>query len=560
MNPSETPTNPAPVPNPTPNLPSEPATAPSPTPTPTPVPAPQPASISGPNMAPAFTSAAAPNTIPSPTSEIKPAPISAAGGTKKKSPLILIVLVVVLLALVVLGIIFVPKFFKKKTPEEAAKQEFLNKNFLISVQQEDLSWKLMDSDGNYVLEDYSFDNAVSAFKNGVAKVSIDDKWAFMTEDGKLTKSCDYSDELYDIAERNRWFACGTLYNEKLEALTPEDVDLEFEYDYDQDSRWYDVEFGFNKLYFQADNYSERTATIYDEDGKQTASIPYGGYSMDLEVSKIKDKERANDTTYCVAHYYSEGAYYALFNCETGKMLIDFQNENYISPVGENLFVLQNQNSYDEKGIYVKDDQIIENKEPGWISPYSHDYYSDQFANQYYVSYDTNEVFHELPLEYPIDKKTITGYSYLANGKYGFRNNKNEDIVPAEYDKLIFPEYEAERYFDLYGVHVAVGKKDKFSYVIDLDTGDILYTSPTETDSETIDTDMVFLGNKELSNFYLYNPIIKKSADFYGVWGEDKFVYGWGFFAIKTEDLQNYDYYNQAFKKVYTGNYTSTSWF
>ena len=42
--------------------------------------------------------------------------------------------------------------------------------------------------------------------------------------------------------------------------------------------------------------------------------------------------------------------------------------------------------------------------------------------------------------------------------------------------MIFPEYEAERYFDLYGVHVAVGKKDKFAYVIDLDSGELMKAS------------------------------------------------------------------------------------
>ena len=556
-----------------------------PTPTPIPNPSPErsaplpnaldtaqaPATTSAEPFAPAGTTtpAAIPDSAPNPVQPANTAPTPAAGVTppaqnKKKSPLPIIICAIALIVLIVLGVVFVPKLLSKQGSRgtdgaqdaQAGQGDDANGNYLLSVMQNDGSWKLMYSNGEYALENVTFYGPVGGFRRGVAKVKTEDGYAFMNMDGKMTKACSYISEAQAIPERNRWFACGTLYNENLGPITPEDVELIFGYDYDQSNRGDDIEFGYNKLYFLAINNAEDLGVVYDEDGNITASFPHGGSDMELRAAKIKNKDRANGDTYCAIEYRDGVRYGAIFNCATGKMIMDFSSDNtFVRSTGENLFTMQN-SDFGSRGVYISSDQIFEDASVKVPMPYSRDYYKD-YEQSYFMSYGTHEVVDGSSFDSYVRKQVSNGYSYSSNGKIGFRNNKDEDIIAAEYDEIIFPEYEARSYFDEHNIHVAVGKKDDFAYVLDLDSGDVLYPSPAKIPSDSLsdgivaDTNLILMLDDKNKSIYVYSPIGKTSAEFRDLNDiKDDRRSGWGFIAIKANGASSFDFYDLNLKKVY----------
>ena len=571
MNPSETPTNPAPVPNPTPNLPPEPAAAPNPapiptsaTPAPTPAPAPaltpetpKPQAQAIPTPPPAN---AAPTAVE--TSAPNPAP---ATGKAKKSPILFIVLAAVLLVLIILGIIFIPKLFKggSRNKHPSANQEFY---YPVSNNTEKY---YVDNKGKTAFHDAKFEVA-EEFKGGLAVVKAkgEETYQFLHENGELTNTgCKYRSDIQYFPYQERWLACGKLYDTDAKPLSDERYYINDYYYSNAEDPYVGVQTGFGGLYlsFYTDEASRSGTYGYiNEDGKVIYEVD-AKEAFEYEIMQAPlSRPNSGLQNYCVERYDNNDydTNYAIVNCDSHKVVYGPQTNN-IAPVKNNVFEIQSDNYDDDSHFYyIKDDKVAYDF-VGWATYYSgrdiillnSGYYGDyKYLNMQTLevsdkepdfsnSYDYGESFE--PWEYLEIYKIKT-----ADGKTTVKKFDGSTILTTEGEAKALP---LDTLY-LYDTHVFVVTENNTTHIYNSDSGKELQTFSGEPNDYPTDSPFIEICNKEKPDSVLvYNPVIDRYAEFDGT-GCDKIRYGGTYFTINNPQ-GGADYYNFSFNKVYSVNAT-----
>lgn len=446
-----------------------------------------------------------------------------------------------------------------------------------------------------------------AFSAGIIKIEKDNKYGFIDTNGNIITECiyDYATDFYgnyaivSNKEEKQFGYDDTLYtvinyyfiNTKGEVVLTSNDSTSPSYEYqriDNHDRWlfngklYDNnlnQLSPDNVIVKADNiYRENYDYLYwvDSDKNKVGIISIDGkitYTLDKKSNTwnytlgIGKKNPLLKEQYCSLTYYDSDYKSNIINCETGKVVLDFVDGDFIVLEG-NIF---SNSFFSDEGYlceyyYVENDKILFHVGPTRDASiyYDKDGYlsirEDNSKEYYYYDLKTKKKTNTIPKGQDDDIKyedlydmslelinlweNYTGYSLnKCTSGVGLTKN-NKEILSCNWNKIKFLNLDLYKYLESKGKSYIYVYKDGKWHLYDIKKQEIVfdmdYYSITESNVSTIiyfKTD----NNKKILNLLTLNSIDVGAYDTVNIYN--------GYFTVKENSKLHY--YNNDFKLIYT---------
>ena len=458
----------------------------------------------------------------------------------KKNIKIIIGISLVLVLIIASYILFIKP--RKDNSTKNIKDSF-ESNSLIAVKKNGLYGYINDS-GKVVIEptyigakDFSEDYAIVEIQTDGKK-----KNAIIDKTGKVLVTTD--DKIIKNTISGYWLVGKKLYDDKIKPVLGDEF-VEVNY------------FGMSTpTYYSYIDKKNKQAGIVNPYGKitYTHNLDDNVYTVFVGVKSNYDYIKEN---YCTVSLGAKE--YALVNCDTGKTIIDY-TDKIISASGNNIFITYNENDALVK-YYIQNDKIVYTANEGEDISAKNDrefgYIKFSGDTTSYYLYNEKKMVSELPLQQEVDYGsspweiyTKTKLTYCENG-VGIKKGDKE-ILPCIWDGVDYLDINLYTYLKSIGKNYILPIKDGKLNIYDLDNKKVVDTLNTKRIDTNANSVIVSYIDSLTSQKVLYNIKTGKSMKLNNSSIYPTFMPNY-FYII---DDKSVIYYNNDFKKIYTGELLS----
>ena len=421
-----------------------------------------------------------------------------------------------------------------------------DENILIPIRK-DGKYGYIDLNGKEVIAP-QFSSA-STFSGNYAQVGLDDDRhtrALIDKKGEVKLKAELSSGFDYDAENDIWYSYENVYNNKLERLADEKITLDYKNGF---ISWSDTE---NHKYGIMNTKGKITYTYTAENENERAYITASEISEDFKDS------------YCIVHRYvnSDHAASALVNCDSGKVIVDFQ-ENYITDEDDNVFEFNDKNYNTTRMVYLQDDKIL------YDTPHDTDFF---FYGSYAKIYDNDEKEYSNRTKYLIlatgdiqDKapdssvdpdinlsewEKATDFRKIScSSGYGL-NKGDKVVIPCEWSNLNNPDMTLSDFLSSKGKDYVIAQKDNKSYVLNANNGKTIKEFNCNRIAFNDTSTFTYCSDNDSNTIHLYNLLTGASLDLEQPDGINYPVDTYPMY-LTFETKDSFVYYNKNLKEFYT---------
>lgn len=292
--------------------------------------------------------------------------------------------------------------------------------------------------------------------------------------------------------------------------------------------------------------------FFNENGKITYKIknPNGtGYTY-LQVENDGVSNDFNEK-YCRVNLDNEK--YGIVNCETGKVVLDYISDKYISSKGNNIFEIMDKNYDNVESIFVHDNKIVyQGKDELYYSDGSKyiTMYDDDY-NKKYIDIKTGKIIDNPSNAY--DDEDVSDWEiYTGNKIFSCSNGEglmqDTDIkLDCTWDSIYFFSLDLYKFLESEGKEYVLTREKESTNLVNLKTGKVVTTFNARYIDEYTGSTFITYEDPN-SDYHIYNLVTGKELT-HDDGNEVKI--GANFVIIDNGKTQTY--YNADLKEIYTSD-------
>lgn len=295
--------------------------------------------------------------------------------------------------------------------------------------------------------------------------------------------------------------------------------------------------------------TKKTVGIMNSTGKVIYTFKYNNDypGFNLTVKSVND---TLNEKYCVVYVDDM---YAIINCDTGKIIVDFSSD-YISNKGDNIFEQNDIQIFinNNKIVYSgeSDDIELSYNSDGYltIKDSSKSYYDDDRYKYYDIKNKT--VLDEEPeVETITNLEELTGYKkFSCNNGYGLMKD-DKVTLSCEWDSIYLFSDTLYKYLESKGRKYILTNKDSKTFLFDLKNNEIVYEMNSSSIYKYRDSTFIYYKDTDTKNYVVYNLLTNKSIL---IDKDDSFNIYTNYIIV--ENNKELKYYNTNLKLIYTMNF------
>ena len=466
--------------------------------------------------------------------------------SSSKMIIFIIIGVIVLLGSVIGIISILPKSESKKEAERIEQKFEIDKPIPVRKGEK---YGYIDTKGKFVItpeyedaNEFVGDYAIVKQKNDVDGIELS-SYLIINKKGKVIKES--TSLIKYIEDDNKWLIDYILYDENMKQISPKGVRVS------EASDGYYI--------WVSDN--DKTGGIMNNKGKKTYTYQFQEKESYITFD-VSENDESLTENYCLMNV--ENDKYAIVNCDTGTVVIDYKT-NYLTDQDDNIFGVCKENSYStDHYVYIQNDKIAYRTPNDSGYDVSLKYYpgyvqirdkNKEYSERYtYLHTDTLKEEKTTPLgeEEPeeLDEwETLTSNKKVTcDAGYGLMNEE-KITLPCEYSSLKYLDIDLYKYLKDQKKNYLYGHKNDKWYLIDLNTKKTIYEFNANYIHQENDTTFMTYTDSDTKELKIFNLVTGKTLS---VKDEDINDYYYSnYVKIKYEDTNEVKYYNTDLELIYT---------